>query len=452
MESRSQLRRVRPREARTGSSAFAPTPGGGLRGRVRLLLFGLLLVAAFAFTTLLIVRYLNVEEVSLPDVVGMSVDDAFVTLRRLGLTVTSYPESVPGAQVDTVTSQNPPPGERVRAGRGVGIGVYAPPKDVRVPSLVGRRDAEVETLLGNVSLLLGGTSYAYSEQPQGTIIAQTPPAGETLTSGESVNIVESRGPALSTITLPDLRGMNVMEARERLKALGVRRVETLATDVSFNRPGTVSAQQPAAGESVPVSATVTLSYALSGREVVQVPQVEGNTLQRAQLVLQAAGLGVSGGGVTYVNDPARPSGVVEVTPSGYTLRGSPVRLVVNGAATGENAALTDGAGFQTEFQVTPGDQNLNTGTSTGFSSNPDAAEGDESAWSVPITFDPTTSGITRGEGAYEFRLIVNDAQGERTVIDRAYAASESVSTRVTVYGKATLQIYINNELYLGWSP
>ena len=251
-------------------------------------------MAAFAFTTLLIVRYLNVEEVSLPDVVGMSVDDAFVTLRRLGLTVTSYPESVPGAQIDSVTSQNPPPGERVRAGRGVGIGVYTPPKDVRVPSLVGRRDAEVETLLGDLSLLLGSTSYAYSEQPQGTIIAQTPPAGETLTSGESVDIVESRGPALSTITLPDLRGMNVMEARERLKALGVRRVETLATDVSFNQPGTVNAQQPAAGESVPVSATVTLSYALSGREVVQVPQVTGNTLQRAQLVLQAAGLGVSG--------------------------------------------------------------------------------------------------------------------------------------------------------------
>ena len=102
--------------------------------------------------------------------------------------------------------------------------------------------------------------------------------------------------------------------------------------------------------------------------------------------------------------------------------------------------------------MTPRDQSLNTGTSTGFSSNPDVAEGDGSAWSVPITFDPTTSGITRGEDAYEFRLVVNDAQGERTVIDRAYAASESVNTRVTVYGKATLQIYINNELYLGWSP
>ena len=409
-------------------------------------------MAAFAYTALLIVRYLNVDEVSLPDVVGMSVDDAFVTLRRLGLTVTSYPESVPGAQIDSVTSQNPPPGERVRAGRGVGIGVYAPPKDVRVPSLVGRRDVEVEALLGDLGLLLGNTSYAYSDQPQGTVIAQTPPAGETLTSGESVNVVESRGPELSRITLPDLRGLTVVEARERLGALGVRRVETLATGVSFNRPGTVSAQQPGAGESVPVSATVTLTYALSGREVVQVPQVTGSTLQRAQLALQAAGLGVSGGGVTYISDPARPAGVVEVTPSGYTLRGSPVRLTVNGAATGENAALTGGVGFQTEFQVTPGQsqgQNSSAGATSDFSSNPGAAEGDVGAWSVPIIFDASSSGI--GD-AYEFRLVVNDAQGERTVIDRAYAAGEGINTRVTVYGKATLQIYINNNLYMAWSP
>ena len=447
MESRSQLRTPSRAPDARGKRAPGPRPRGGPGGRVRLLLFGLLLLAAVAYTALLVVRYLDVEEVSLPDVVGMSVDDAFVTLRRLGLEVSSYTESVPGARVDSVTSQSLPPGERVRQGRRVGIGVYAPPKDVRAPALVGRPGAEAEALLEEAGLLLGDKSYAYSDLPQGSVISQTPPAGEPLVSGEGVNVVESRGPELSSVTLPDLRGLAVAEARERLEALGVRRVETLATGVSFNAPGTVTAQQPPAGESVPPSVPVTLLYALSGREVVRVPDVTGSSLERAGLALRAAGLGVSGGAVTYIDDPARPAGVVEVTPAGYTLRGSPVRLTVNGAPVGENAPDEANLPFGgTEFEVSPGG---GAGFETGFSSNPSTAGGDESAWSVPIRFDPVASGIT---GPYEFRLAVSDTQGERTPIDRAYAAGEGVDTRVTVYGKAALQIFINNNLYMAWSP
>ncbi|MFS8640612.1 MAG: PASTA domain-containing protein, partial [Symbiobacteriaceae bacterium] len=80
--------------------------------------------------------------------------------------------------------------------------------------------------------------------------------------------------------------------------------------MSFTGAGQVVSTWPSAGTQVVTSTPVTVHYALSSRDVVEVPDVVGEPEWRARLALRAAGLLV--GQVTYVQDPAQPQGVVEV--------------------------------------------------------------------------------------------------------------------------------------------
>jgi hypothetical protein len=51
---------------------------------------------------------------------------------------------------------------------------------------------------------------------------------------------------------------------------------------------------------------------------------------------------------------------------------------------------------------------------------------------------------------YTLRLTVNDSRGERQVLNEAMAASESLSTSIVVDGKAKMELFINDVLFMGW--
>src|SRR5690606_41297635 len=98
----------------------------------------------------------------------------------------------------------------------------------------------------------------------------------------------------------------------------------LPSTVASTRPRAAVTTIPPPGESVDTSTPVIGQYSLTAANVVEVPDVIGYPQWRAQLSLRAAQLQV--GQVTYVQDPERPEGVVEVQPTGYTLPGTPVLL------------------------------------------------------------------------------------------------------------------------------
>jgi hypothetical protein len=83
---------------------------------------------------------------------------------------------------------------------------------------------------------------------------------------------------------------------------------------------------------------VTLVYAVEGTRVVPVPDLVGLPLWRAQLALRAARLEL--GAVRRIDDPNLPEGVVEAVPAGYTVVGSPIGVIVNGA--GGQLEIDDG--------------------------------------------------------------------------------------------------------------
>lgn len=399
-------------------------------------MLALLVVATLVVVTGWSVKdYFQVAEVRLPDLRGMAVAEASKILRDVELVPSAYSENVPGAEPNTVTTQAPPAGAVVRRGRTVSLGVNTPPEASRVPVLVGLTQGEATQRLRDLNLAAADISFAYSDRNHGLVIGQTPDAGAGIGSPSRIGLVVSRGPARNDVELPDLTGQDVDDAVRRLQDLGFTRVETAAAAVSFDRPDAVTDQYPEPGETVPASTPITLLYSLPGSRIVAVPDVTGMSVSRAHLALRAAGLAM--GPIAYIQDAARNDGVVQATPSGYTVAGSPVGLVVNGTPSTVDRPLDSSPIRQPDVRA------MDPVEPTG----PDQR-------SIPFTFDPKSMGVrSMVEERYHLRLVVDDREGERTVLDRDVEAGEIVSTTVTVYGSdALLQTFINGIPFQAWRP
>jgi len=401
------------------------------------LLFTLLVTLA-VLIVLLAADYFRVDEVRVPDVVGSDLGEARRALTALGFEVSTFTEEAPAAPAGSVTSQTPEAGSVVRRGRGVSLGVSASPASAEVPGLVGRTQAEATQLLEAAELPLGSVRYRHAEAPEGTVLEQTPEVGTDADGVQRVSLTVSRGPRPERVVLPSVVGMRPERARARLAELGFRRVEAVPSRVG---PPGVRAQVPRSGQRVSVSAPVTLYYALSNPQVVRVPEVTGLPLEEAARRLNAAGLRV--GWVSEESfDLTKPRGVTEVTPEDHTLWGAPVALRVNGEAGAWRP--------QEPAQLPP----PRLGNVSGERARPGARTGapePTGGRQVPINFDPSNYGYIR-DRAYEFRIEVSDARGDRVVVNRAMGPNEPVRDRITVYGEAEVRMYIDGQIAWAYNP
>ncbi len=459
------------------------------------------LVVFVWFTSNVLKKYLNIGEVRVPDLHGIQFEEAEKILQKINLNINVYPENSPEHAFNSVVSQTPAPYAIVRQGRKVSLGINSPPQEVIVPEIVGLLQDEAILLLESLNLSLGELSYDNSDLPQGTIISTDSPAQSVLSGGSSINVVVSRGPSSEKFIMPQLIGLQLQDAKGRLQALGIRRIETAINTVNRSRLGTVTGQHPEAGRDIFSSSTVTLYHTLSDPNVVAVPNVIGLTVQEAQRRLQNAGLDVRSQWLQYRTDPNRAQGVVEQRPTGYTLVGTPVALIINGLPTGVNSLYTPynnqsdavasidappppqpigsaplGSPINsvppstlpppdpydtsvsssptpsqpqpiTELALQPSNNSSLSPTTT-VPSPPLAASNSRS---IPIIFDPASYGFLQGQ-TNEYRLVVIDDRGERDEIRQTLQVGESINTYVTVYGQAELRTYVNDSFFQAWNP
>ncbi len=417
---------------------------------VRIVVLALVAAALVAGAALTTGRYLSVADVRLPDVRGLPYPDASERLRATGLRVLTYPEIDVSVPPDAVVSQTPPSGSVVRAGRTVSLGVNAVAEVRQAPTLVGLTEVSAIARAESVGLRVERVAYVASEQPSGLVVRQTPEAGSVLDANAFVGIEVSRGLASARLELPDVRGLTLDEAREALAALGVRRVDAVAADLSFDRPRTVTDQRPAPGSEVLPSTPVTLVYALEGTRVVRVPEVTGSPLWQAQLALRAAQLAL--GPVHFVDDPTRAAGVVEVRPAGFTVVGSPVALVVNGPVPAADRPGIVGGEF--DLELPPGRDDEPATAELEIPAPGTTLVQPDGSRLIPFRFDPSLVGVAAlTREPFRLTLVVSDDSGERTVLDRDFEAGESVVTSVQVVGdEPLLQTFINGSFFQAWRP
>ncbi|MER5434732.1 Stk1 family PASTA domain-containing Ser/Thr kinase [Streptomyces sp. NPDC002588] len=189
----------------------------------------------------------------------------------------------------TVISTDPEPGARIRKNDSVTLTVSDGPQTVKVPDVTGSRLAKAKELLKSGGLAPGLVTEEFSDDvTEGAVISTSPAAGTERRAGSAVSIVVSKG---SPIDVPDVTGEDLDDAKAELEEAGLK-VEVSSEQVNseFDK-GQVAAQTPEADSQAAEGDTVTLTLS-KGPEMVEVPDVVGQSVGDAKKSLKAAGFEV----------------------------------------------------------------------------------------------------------------------------------------------------------------
>jgi serine/threonine-protein kinase len=262
-----------------------PARGAPWRGRRPLLaaLAAALLAAAVA---LAIVLGRGAEKVTVPDVTGQTEQAAVSALRRAGFAPVASLTPSSTVASGLVVSETPQRGSALAKGTRVSIAVSSGPSSAAVGNVEGLSVAHALA-----RLRAAGFKPATKSQPSATVapglaIGTDPPAGTVALVGSAVTLLVSSGPA--QVRVPDVVGESQTAAEAALSSAGLE-VGTISSRVSTQSAGSVLAQSPHAGASLPSSSKVNLTVAQAPSQVT-VPSVVGEGEASASAALGAAGL------------------------------------------------------------------------------------------------------------------------------------------------------------------
>ncbi len=131
------------------------------------------------------------EEVEMPDLKGISKENAEEKLKKIGLKLGSVYEKNSSEEAGTVIAQDPRAGSKISKGQTVDITVSKGEKKQKM-TLSDYRGTSLESAKSNLAankLRLGNVTKEASSQAEGTIIGQSPAAGSEVSAGTAVDFV-----------------------------------------------------------------------------------------------------------------------------------------------------------------------------------------------------------------------------------------------------------------------
>jgi eukaryotic-like serine/threonine-protein kinase len=225
-----------------------------------------------------------------PRLVSMPRAEAAARADQAGLRIAyadgRYSETV---AKNIVLTQTPPAKGRIVKGGTITLVLSLGPERYPVPDVIGKEyDVAVLALeKAKVDIQRGPDGFS-DDVPAGSVLAVNPKEGTVVKPGTKVTVTVSKGRA--PVTVPNVRGRNITEARQMLAQLGLHAVEEY-TD-SDQPQGTVIDQNPKDGAGVDNGAEIKLTVS-NGQPMVPVPDVmsaQNMPCHQAEQVLHDAGL------------------------------------------------------------------------------------------------------------------------------------------------------------------
>ena len=140
------------------------------------------------------------EELTMPNLKGLSRLSAENKLKKMGLVIGNIYEQVSDQEAWTVLDQEPAEGKKIQKGQSVDLTISKgkPIKLVRVPDFSGGTLDAAKDRLKQLKLSVGTVTREKSRQASGTILHQTPSAGTEVDEGTTVDFIlaESTGQAV----------------------------------------------------------------------------------------------------------------------------------------------------------------------------------------------------------------------------------------------------------------
>uniref|UniRef100_A0A7C5V0Y1 non-specific serine/threonine protein kinase n=1 Tax=Caldicellulosiruptor owensensis TaxID=55205 RepID=A0A7C5V0Y1_9FIRM len=196
------------------------------------------------------------NDITMPDLVGFSIDDAKVKLDELGLKYT-VEEQNDQAEKGTVINQDPAAGIKVKKDTTVKLTVSKGPEMVKVPDVIGLniKDAQIELDNSGLSVEI---KRDYSDKPVDTVVEQQPSANQLIEKNGTVILTVSLGPKIEKVVVPDVTGMNIVDAKDVLQKNGLNVGNITYKEVTDKESDIVISQSPSYGQQVVKGSNVDL--------------------------------------------------------------------------------------------------------------------------------------------------------------------------------------------------
>jgi serine/threonine-protein kinase len=269
------------------------------------------------------------------------------------------------------------------------------------------------------------------------------------------------------VLVPDLQGKTLIDS---LEALSQAKLAMIKEDAEYNQDvpsGVVIRQFPPAGTNVKEGKTIRITVSMGG-EIVYVPNLTGETIRSATILLRASGL-VLGEltkkasvkyeeGVVLQQDPVAGSTVEKETTVNV--------IVSNGAPTNGDVLMFDWIGKSGEeakqwamdngYEVSVIEQQTKL-ADPGFVFNQVPMPDEKLTANAKITFyigdsksifeqkeEVVTYTLPETGDSKRVRLVLVDDRGEKDIFNGVRKPGSVISVPVKVQGKASVKVFINN--------
>jgi serine/threonine-protein kinase len=207
------------------------------------------------------------QPVTVPDLTGMTQQQAQATLQHAGLQMTASQTTTPTTdptQLGKVASQVPNAQGQAQPGSTVTITLYGQPQPVPVPDVTKMPYAQAAQQLQGQGFKVKKQTKADSA-PAETVIEENPAVGSQVAPNSTITLIVSDG-SLTAITVPTLVGLTQAQAQQALQAQGwtgqfnITRIPP--TDPS--QDGLITDSNPEAGQQMAKNQTVNLTISQYG--------------------------------------------------------------------------------------------------------------------------------------------------------------------------------------------
>lgn len=237
------------------------------------------------------VWYINSGQFTkVPQLLAKTEEQAQQRLKSAGLDVkqvrSEYSDTV---RRGTVISTDPAAGARIRSNDSVTLVISRGPEIVKVPDLEGVPLGRAQARLKAAGLEPGMVNRAFSDSvDKGSVISTDPEAGIKRHAGSAIALLVSKG---NPIDVPDVTGDDLDDAKQELEDAGLKvTISTEQVNSEYDK-GRVARQTPAGDSQAAEGDTVTLTLS-KGPEMVEVPDVVGDSVDDATKALESAGFEV----------------------------------------------------------------------------------------------------------------------------------------------------------------
>lgn len=244
-------------------------------------MLGLFIGAIFLLSALIygLVGYSS-GDIAVPDVKGKTLVEAEAILKDNNLDFTLKEEFDAKVPTGTVIKQSPGAGSHVKAGRKIQLTVSKGAEPGVVPDLKGKNLAEATEMLHAAKLAVGKVTVQYKEgAAQGAVLSQDIEAGKKVAAGTKVDLVVNISKGQSVV--PDLKGLILSDARERLSSMGLM-VGSVTTKEDSAPKGTVIGAEPEFGKVLSEGSVVTLIVSGGKKEEKKQKETSGTPSQAAK--------------------------------------------------------------------------------------------------------------------------------------------------------------------------